>query len=84
MHYPVGMVEQPTDMEVRDALTRTLSSPAFAHAWRAREFLQFVTEESLAGRAGALTGYSIARQVFGDETDTALFEGLALAGVDLR
>ena len=52
-------------MEVRDALTRMLSSPAFARAWRARGFLEFITEEALAGRADALTGYSIARKVFG-------------------
>lgn len=55
---------EPSADEVRAALERILSSPSFEQAGRSREFLRFVVEESLAGRADRLKGYSIALAVF--------------------
>ena len=59
----------PSVGEIRAALDRILSSQCFEQAGRSKEFLQFVVQESLAGRSGALKGYSIARAVFGKPAD---------------
>ena len=42
----------------------SLGSKVFESAGRAREFLRFIVEESLAGRGDRLKGYSIAVHVF--------------------
>jgi TolB-like protein/tetratricopeptide (TPR) repeat protein len=55
--------------EVRAELARILSSPHFQASGKRRAFLRFIVEETLAGRADRLKGYSIAVDVFGrDET----------------
>jgi TolB-like protein len=46
------------------ALDRVLGSEVFEAAGRAREFLNFIVQETLAGRGDRLKGYSIAVQVF--------------------
>ena len=55
---------QPDRSEVRAELERILGSRAFEQAGRASQFLRFVVEEALAGRADRLKGYAIAVSVF--------------------
>ena len=50
---------------VRRALARVLASPGFEASARNRRFLEYVVEETLAGRANRLKGASIAIDVFG-------------------
>src|SRR6478672_790761 len=45
-------------------LDRILRSPLFAHAERLRRFLKFIVTETLAGRAGRISGYSVGICVF--------------------
>src|SRR3954467_8467115 len=49
---------------VRDALRRILDSPDFEVTERNRRFLSYVVEETLAGRAKRIKGYTIAVSVF--------------------
>lgn len=57
--------------EIGAELDRILSSPEFPGTGRAAAFLRYVVEETLAGRASRIKGYSIAIEVFGrDETFT--------------
>src|SRR5689334_22089093 len=49
---------------VRDALRRILDSPNFEVTERNRRFLSYVVEETLAGRANRIKGYTIAVDVF--------------------
>jgi TolB-like protein/Tfp pilus assembly protein PilF len=58
------MSREPTKAEITAALERIFSSRCFARARRAQSFLRFVTEETLAGRAQTISGYSIALAVF--------------------
>jgi len=55
---------RPTNDEAVAALHRVLGSEVFEAAGRAREFLTFIVQETLAGRGDRLKGYSIAVQVF--------------------
>ena len=60
---------QPSTEEVRLQLRRILESRDFKATERCRNFLSYVVEEALAGRAGRLKGVSIAMSVFDrDET----------------
>jgi TolB-like protein/tetratricopeptide (TPR) repeat protein len=55
--------------EVRRELDRILSSQHFPASQKRREFLRYIVEEALDGRADRLKGYSVALAVFGrDET----------------
>ena len=54
---------------VREQLARILASPQFARTTRLRRLLQFVVEQTLAGRTAELKEYSIAIAVF-DKPDT--------------
>jgi TolB-like protein len=56
--------QTPTAREVRLALGAVLASPMFETAGRAREFLRYIVEETLAGRGDRLKGYAIAVAVF--------------------
>jgi adenylate cyclase len=56
--------ERPANDEAVAALNRVLGSEVFEAAGRAREFLTFIVQETLAGRGDRLKGYSIAVQVF--------------------
>lgn len=56
---------QPGADEIRAELERILSSRCFQQAGRSSEFLRFVVEQSLAGAADRLKGYTIAVEVFG-------------------
>ncbi len=46
-------------------LAAVLTSPAFAPSKRCQEFLRFVVEESLSGRAATIKERTIATAVFG-------------------
>ena len=67
MHPPFA--ERPSSDEAAAALTRVLGSKVFESAGRAREFLRFIVQETLAGRGDRLKGYSIAVEVFERPTD---------------
>jgi hypothetical protein len=54
----------PDSAEVRRRLEQILASTAFSHAPRAQQFLRFVIEETLAGRAGGLKEPLVAARVF--------------------
>lgn len=57
--------------EIRAELERILSSQEFPGTGRTATFLRYVIEETLAGRASRIKGYTIAIEVFGrDETFT--------------
>jgi TolB-like protein len=60
---------QPSAEQIKAALARVLGGAVFAQAARATEFLRFVVEETLAGRADRLKGYTIAVEVFGKPPD---------------
>ena len=55
--------------EIRAELDRILSSPDFRASKRRREFLRFVVEETLEGRAEIIKSYAIAVSVFGRNKD---------------
>jgi TolB-like protein len=59
----------PDAAEVGAELARVLASGCFEQAGRAKDFLRFVVEETLAGRAHRLKGYTIAVEVFGRSAD---------------
>ena len=55
----------PVAHEVRAELERVIASPEFSASERDRKFLRYVVEETLAGRADRIKGYSIGTEVFG-------------------
>lgn len=55
----------PSAEQIKAELARVLGSAVFAQAGRSTEFLRFVVEETLQGRADRLKGYTIAIEVFG-------------------
>ena len=63
---------------VREALERILASPGFDASARNRRFLEYLVEETLAGRADRLKGLTIAIDVFG--RDAATFDRAARSG----
>jgi len=54
---------------IRDELARILASPEFHASEKRRKFLSFVVEETLAGRADQLKGYTVATTVFNRDKD---------------
>jgi hypothetical protein len=54
---------------VRDALTRVLASAEFRTSKRSQEFLRYVVEHTLTGRADLLKERTIGIEVFGRSTD---------------
>jgi TolB-like protein len=66
----VAFSSNPDDSEcdvaaVRAQVRRISESAAFRHSERRQNFLRYVVEEALAGRADRLKGYVIATEVFG-------------------
>jgi hypothetical protein len=53
-------VAAPSEAEIRAALYRVLASPNFCTSPQLASFLRFVVEETLAGQADRIKGYSIA------------------------
>jgi TolB-like protein len=56
---------EPEAAAVRAELERVVTSRCFQLAGRAKDFLTYVVEETLAGRADRLKGYTIGVEVFG-------------------
>jgi adenylate cyclase len=57
------------ESDVRATLARILGSKSFARTKRVGQFLSFVVEEALAGRADRLKAFTIAQEIYGrDET----------------
>ena len=50
---------------VREQLDRMVRSGPFLQSQRRQRFLEYIVDETLAGRGGRLKGYSIALEVFG-------------------
>jgi len=64
-----GRVWSPSTESVRAAVERMMASPDFIASDRARQFLRYVVEETLAGRSDRIKAFSVAIAVFGhDET----------------
>jgi adenylate cyclase len=61
-------VSQPSADAVRGELERLLASAEFVASDRLKEFLRFVVEHRLAGRADGLKAYTIALEVFGRDS----------------
>jgi serine/threonine-protein kinase len=55
--------------EVRECLDKVLASPSFAGAVRLQQFLRFVVEETLEGRADEIKESVVALRVFGRRGD---------------
>lgn len=65
---PISITRQPlyaSSHSVRIELLNILKSDGFVHAKRMQRFLEFVVEETLAGRANNVCEYSIGISVFG-------------------
>jgi adenylate cyclase len=60
---------QPSSDEVRAQLRRILAEPTLQASPARRELLRFVVDETLAGRADRLKGFTIALAVFGRQDD---------------
>ncbi|MEA3290819.1 MAG: hypothetical protein U9Q71_00680, partial [Pseudomonadota bacterium] len=55
--------KQPlTPDRVMEELQRVLAGKGFADSPRLQQFLRYVVEETLAGRAGRLKGFTIAQE----------------------
>lgn len=59
----------PDSEKILGQLDRILGSPDFLATRLQRDFLRFVVSETLAGRADAIKGYTVATQVFGRKPD---------------
>lgn len=57
-------VGQPAVNSIREQLERVLSNPEFMSTDNRKAFLRYIIEETLAGRADRLKGFSIAMSVF--------------------
>jgi TolB-like protein len=68
-HQRVSQAPEPFVADVRQHLERVLRSPHFDGSARSREFLGYVVEEVLAGRAAYLKQAAIAVEVFGRKPD---------------
>ena len=65
---PLNCRSEPDQKAVREQLDRILKSGTFLHAPRRMRFLDYIVNETLAGRGERLKGYSIAQEVF-DRSD---------------
>ncbi len=61
---PSQAQSQPTAEEVRAQLDRLVASPDFDAPARARRFLRYIVEETLAGRGDRIKAYSVGTEVF--------------------
>lgn len=62
---PKAEVKGDSCARIRAELNRVLSSPQFDSSERNRRFLEYVVEETLAGRADRIKAYNVATTVFG-------------------
>ena len=61
---PSKAQSQPSADDVRAQLERLVASPDFDAPARARKFLRYIVEETLAGRADRIKAYSVGTEVF--------------------
>ena len=61
---PFESFSQSDQKAVREELDRILKSGQFLQSRRRQRFLEYIVNETLAGRGGRLKGYNIAREVF--------------------
>lgn len=61
---PTGLREAPGAEDIRTQLQRIVTSSEFPSFGRGAAFLSYIVEETLAGRANRLKGFSIALEVF--------------------
>ncbi len=61
---PLKSWSQSDQKAVREELDRILKSGPFAQSQRRQRFLEYIVDETLAGRGERLKGYTIAREVF--------------------
>jgi hypothetical protein len=54
---------------LQDELSRMLASPLFTKSPRQQELLRYLIDQTMAGNAARLKGYSIGVEVFGRGTD---------------
>ncbi|MFZ5451583.1 MAG: hypothetical protein ACOZF2_06900 [Thermodesulfobacteriota bacterium] len=58
-----------TDEAIRQQLAKILTSPQFVNSPNLQNFLSFIVEKTLAGKAGDIKGYTVATQVLGRKAD---------------
>ncbi|MEE1658273.1 adenylate cyclase [Microvirga sp. CF3062] len=61
---PLQAQSQPSAEDVRAQLERLIASPDLDLSARARRFLRYIVEETLAGRADRIKAYSVGTEVF--------------------
>ncbi|MGD0826910.1 MAG: hypothetical protein ABSA09_02340 [Desulfobaccales bacterium] len=59
----------PPDDDIRQQLEKILASPEFQNSPMLGDFLRFVVEKTLSGRAEEIKGYTVATEVFGRKSD---------------
>lgn len=64
-----GRPAGPAECDIRAQLERILTSPEFNVPERVRQFLSYVVEQTLAGRAERIKAYSVAVEVFGRDAN---------------
>ena len=62
---PRNSLSETDQKAIREQLDRLLRSRLFQRSRRRRQFLEYIVNETLAGRSHGLTGYSVALEVFG-------------------
>jgi adenylate cyclase len=66
---PADQIRALTAAEIQRQLQWILASPEFNGTRRQREFLQFVVNEAIAGRAKEIKAFTVATRVFGRKED---------------
>jgi adenylate cyclase len=61
---PVAPIHRPDEQQIRAELERILASETFDASLRNRAFLRYVVDQTLAGHADYIKGYSVAQEVF--------------------
>lgn len=73
MHWIIDPVTtettSPSEDQIRTQLDRLLSSPELNQSAKLQEFLSYVVEESLAGRARYIKGVTIAQALYGEDKE---------------
>jgi len=84
--YEVETLPPDLENEVRFHLESILASSAFCRSRRLSSFLQYIVEQTLAGRAGELKERTIGIEVFGREADydTASDHSVRVAAAEIR
>jgi adenylate cyclase len=83
---PRNCLSDTDQKAIRDQLDRLLHSRQFEKSRRRRQFLEYIVNETLAGRSDRLTGYHLALEVFGrpDTFDPAIDPVVRVEAARLR